>query len=271
MKGAGVLEALQVLHKNRRSVTRRYSRREDGLFGKIFTSLWEGTLLGKSDEQLVFVYLLSHADAEGMVEAYRPLISIQTGLSPERVDAALAGLEGPDPKSRTPDMEGRRIVRLEEHRDWAWAIVNYAKYRGIKNAETLREKGRARMRRYRERRAVEDAATNGKAESKAVARVEEESVPLEGPVEVGSNGEESVKEWAKGFDDFWADYPRKVGKEVARVAYLKLRPRTQETYDLLFAGLKLHMRTEWADREPDKIPHASTWLNQRRYLDAAQS
>jgi hypothetical protein len=80
--------------------------------------------------------------------------------------------------------------------------------------------------------------------------------------------EEGVLEWGDGFEAFWKEYPRRVGKHIARLAYMKLKPRTQATYDLLFKGLALHKRTEWAGREATYIPHCSTWLNQQRFRDA---
>lgn len=81
-------------------------------------------------------------------------------------------------------------------------------------------------------------------------------------------GEETKRQWSEGFEWFWEGYPRKVGKESAKSAYLKIRPRCQETFDALMAGLAWYKTGEWADRDQDKIPHASTWINQRRWLDA---
>lgn len=79
---------------------------------------------------------------------------------------------------------------------------------------------------------------------------------------------ETPQEWARGFPDLWSEYPRKVKRAEAEVAYMRLTPRTQRTYDLLFAALEHWKRGEWANRPPDKIEHCSTWLNNRRYLDA---
>ena len=110
----------------------------------------------------------------------------------------------------------------------------------------------------------------------AFAVGEEESKPTPCPSGDGRQeglegiGEESLHEWSKGFDLFWKEYPRKVARIEAFNAYRKLKPRTQETYDLLFAGLEAWKRI-WSKREPDKIEHAATWLNNRRYEDAQTS
>jgi len=81
------------------------------------------------------------------------------------------------------------------------------------------------------------------------------------------SSEETPKEWAEGFEHFWLIYPRKVSKAAAKASYMKLKPRTQATYDTLLAGLRVWLK-EWEGRDMDKVPHASTWLNQRRFLDA---
>src|SRR5690606_24885445 len=62
---------------------------------------------------------------------------------------ALRNLNEPDPESRSPEEGGRRIVLLEDHRNWGWIIVNHAKYKAIRNAEDRREKGREYTRKSR--------------------------------------------------------------------------------------------------------------------------
>lgn len=75
-------------------------------------------------------------------------------------------------------------------------------------------------------------------------------------------------EWAEAFDEFWKEYPRKVCKFMARKSFMKIKPWSQDQCDAIFYGLE-----KWAncwrdnDIEMDYIPHASTWLNQRRWED----
>ena len=59
-------------------------------------------------------------------------IARRTNVPLEIVRRAFGELEKPDPRSRNPDHEGRRIKGLDEHRDWGWVIVNYVKYREIR-------------------------------------------------------------------------------------------------------------------------------------------
>ena len=80
-------------------------------------------------------------------------------------------------------------------------------------------------------------------------------------------------EWLEAFEsDFWAEYPRTrgVSKLMARRAWMRIKPRDQETCDAIFDGLKRWVRF-WEDRATEEqfIPHPVTWLNQRRWEDEA--
>jgi 5-methylcytosine-specific restriction endonuclease McrA len=67
------------------------------------------------------------------------------------------------------------------------------------------------------------------------------------------------------FERFWMVYPRKVGKAGAEKAWLKLKADDELT-DRLIASV-VAQTPGWDD--PKFIPHASTWLNGRRWEDAA--
>lgn len=128
------------------------------MYAKLFSSLYQGTLRGCADEILVFTNLIAHADATGLVDKHWRAISEETGISEERVKAAIANLEAPDPESRSPEMEGRRIVPLDEHRAWGWHIVNHGKYRAIRNEDDRREQNRLAQQRWRDKHKVSDVS-----------------------------------------------------------------------------------------------------------------
>lgn len=121
------------------------------MYAKLFASLYQGTLRGQSDEILVFTNLLAHADVDGVVDKHWRAIAEETGLSRERVEAATANLEAPDPESRSSEQDGRRIVRMDPHRGWGWMIVNHGKYKAIKSEEDRRQQNREAQARYREK------------------------------------------------------------------------------------------------------------------------
>lgn len=118
-------------------------------FGKVFKSLFTGSMRGRSDEILVFVNMLASCSAEGIDDRHPKAIAGDVGLSHERVRRALTKLEQVDRESRSADEDGRRIVRLDQHRDWGWRIVNYAKYRARSRESDRREYKREWMRNRR--------------------------------------------------------------------------------------------------------------------------
>lgn len=121
------------------------------MYAKIFASLYQGTLRGDANGLLVFTNLLAHADAAGCVDIHPRAVAQEVGISIDQVRAALLVLEAPDGESRSPDHEGRRLIRLDEHRAWGWKIVNHAKYRAIRSEEDRREQNRASQARFREK------------------------------------------------------------------------------------------------------------------------
>jgi hypothetical protein len=119
------------------------------MYVKLFTSIYQGTLRGKSHGLLVFTNLLAHADSTGAVDVHPNAIADEVGLTVDQVRAALIDLESPDPESRSPENEGRRIIRLDGHRAWGWQIVNYVKYRSIRSEDERREQNRLAQERWR--------------------------------------------------------------------------------------------------------------------------
>lgn len=125
------------------------------MYGKIFASMFDGTLGTKGPWQalVTFQQMLVLCDDHGEVDMTPEALSRRTTIPLEIITIGLAALQEPDPDSRSPEEEGRRIVRLSDHRAWGWRIVNYAHYRAIRSKEERREY----MREYqRERRVAGD-------------------------------------------------------------------------------------------------------------------
>ncbi|WP_157038002.1 MULTISPECIES: hypothetical protein [Chelativorans] len=71
------------------------------------------------------------------------------------------------------------------------------------------------------------------------------------------------------FERFWSLYPRKVAKRTAQKAWDKeLRAGTDPAE--IIAGLERQLPT-LVRREPQFIPHASTWLHQGRWEDEIEA
>jgi hypothetical protein len=66
------------------------------------------------------------------------------------------------------------------------------------------------------------------------------------------------------FLKFWRAFPRKDGKREALKAWQKL---TRDEKAAAIADVPPRCANNWAGRETEKIPHASTYLNQKRWED----
>lgn len=95
--------------------------------------------------------LIVLATPEGVIDMTPQAISGRTSIPLEIIEAGLASLLSDDPLSRTEDMQGKRIVLLDAHRDWGYRLVNHEKYRNIVSIEQQREANRVRQQRHRER------------------------------------------------------------------------------------------------------------------------
>ncbi len=93
--------------------------------------------------------LLILADRNGVVDMTHEAISRRTNRPIKMIRKTIEELEGPDPRSRTPDMNGARLFRLDDHRDWGWGIVNYDYFRNLASEEQRREKTRIRVNKHR--------------------------------------------------------------------------------------------------------------------------
>lgn len=134
-------------------------------YTKLCASMYTGSMRGKPDLLLVFPYVLANADATNKFDETPQCIADALGIPVERVQTALTVLESPDPLSRTQDHDGRRLVRLDNHRDWGWLVVNRQKYWDMFSGADYRAKTAARVKRWRERHKAEAAPTDAEIPS----------------------------------------------------------------------------------------------------------
>ena len=66
------------------------------------------------------------------------------------------------------------------------------------------------------------------------------------------------------FESFWADYPNKIGKQAAWIAWQKQKA---PIIDCMVALAWQRKTQQWTNEGGKYIPHPTTWLNQRRWLD----
>jgi len=121
------------------------------MYVKLFAQIFDSTLAEDYLERLVFTDLLTLADQDGCVDMTLNAISRRTNVPLEIVRAAIEQLCQPDPESRSPEEDGRRIVLMSADRAWGWRIVNYLKYRKTVDDETRRAQNRERKQKQRDR------------------------------------------------------------------------------------------------------------------------
>lgn len=69
------------------------------------------------------------------------------------------------------------------------------------------------------------------------------------------------------FEAFWAVYPRHVAKDAARKVWVKLAPDAALA-EVIVARVQEHAASpQWRKDGGQFVPHARTWLNQRRWED----
>jgi len=74
------------------------------------------------------------------------LLAFVLGEKPVVIETVIEKLCQPDPKSRTPDEDGRRLIRLGQ---FSYKVVNGPKYMAIRNEEERRRTNREAKRRER--------------------------------------------------------------------------------------------------------------------------
>lgn len=121
------------------------------MYAKAFTQILDSSVNSDCQVRWIFEDFLKLADIDGVVDMTREAIARRTNAPLELVNRAIIELEKADPSSRRPESEGRRLVRLDEHRDWGWIIVNYSYYRNLGSEEQRRAKTRVRVAKFREK------------------------------------------------------------------------------------------------------------------------
>lgn len=83
-------------------------------FTKLFNSILGSTIWREDPTtKVVWITLLALADRDGIAEASIPGLANYAGVTVDATEAALQKFLAPDPYSRTPDNEGRRIEKVD--------------------------------------------------------------------------------------------------------------------------------------------------------------
>jgi len=104
----------------------------------IDSSIWSESVFTR----VVWISILAKCDHIGFVACSRSGLLRSCNIPEKEFDEAIKSLESPDPDSRTPDFEGKRIEKVEG----GWIVLNYLKYREFSYSSNPESE---RKRRYR--------------------------------------------------------------------------------------------------------------------------
>lgn len=251
------------------------------MYGKIFDSMYEGTLYGHWQAIVTLQQMLVLCNADGVVDMTPQALAARTSIPLEIITKGIEVLSEPDPYSRTPGEEGRRIILIDPRRPWGWFIVNHAKYKRMLDKEEKNKADRERIAERRNSNKVNDVAGCSN-ESHAVASVAVRSDVSQPVADVAhayayANTEEQehgraaldlVPDQPKPqsrFPEFWASYPRKTKRKDAAKAWAS--GRLDAKADLILADVARRKREHrgWQDRQ--FIPYPATYLRGEGWED----
>jgi hypothetical protein len=180
-------------------------------------------------------------------------ISRRTTIPLDLIQTGIVELLKPDDESRTPTLEGRRIVPLVDGRSWGWHIVNYKHYRELKREEDRRD--------YHRKYWAEKRSTTAK-----IKRAQQRSTASTKSTEAYAEAE-AVDTAA--FASFYEAYPKKQKRKEAESAWKRLKTADQQA--AMQALPNFVNSPDWAKDDGKFIPYPASWINGRRWEDLIES
>jgi hypothetical protein len=153
------------------------------MFGKSFDSMYRGSMMGAGSHVFaVWGFVISNQKPDRevgfQVELNVKLLAMVIGDTEDRMQAAVDYLCAVDPGSRTPDDDGRRLIKLGP---FDYRVVNGKKYNNIRNEGERREQNREAQQRHR------DKAVPAKPKRKETIRERVKRLVAEDDVTVADN------------------------------------------------------------------------------------
>lgn len=118
------------------------------MYGKHFESMYEGSMVGAGSHVFAVMGYIISKTRFGVVELNPKLLSAILGDSLERVISAIEYLCAPDPGSRNPDEDGRRLVKTGA---FSYRVVSWEKYQAIRDEIDRRIQNREAQQRFRDK------------------------------------------------------------------------------------------------------------------------
>jgi hypothetical protein len=193
------------------------------MYGKLFSSMYDGTLYGQWQGIITLQQLVILADADGVVDMTPPAIAARTSIPLDIIEAGLDQLSQSDKYSRTPTEDGRRIVLLDDDRPWGWRIVNYKYYRDLASREDKKEKDRQRI---AEKRNKNNNVAECRNLSQSVADVAHTDTYTDKKNTTAVS--RPRHEYPDEFESVWTAYPNRLGGNPKNRAFKAWNARRSE-------------------------------------------
>jgi len=258
-------------------------------YTKLFNSIITSTIWSEDDKtRIIWITMLAIADQNGEVHGSIPGLARIAGVSIQDTEAAINKFLEPDPYSRTPEFDSRRICKI----DGGWELLNHAKYRRMASLADQKDANIKRQKRHRDRTPLvtHERDSNAfvtvktyKAEAEAEAEVKtEENINVERERESTKNKTRSLATAAplvskiNEINPAWAAMPLLSAKEsvVYYVNQESLNAATDEAWEALKAYYKAKLpegkpsyrpksREKLIADFPDVITYAIQWQENR--------
>ena len=256
-------------------------------YTKLFSSIVASTVWGEPHStRSVWTTMLALSDREGVVNGSLPGLARLANATLAETEAALATFLSPDPYSRTPDNEGRRIELVPG----GWRLLNHALYRAKMNEADRREYKRKWDQEKRDRKnptksdksdsvrqievsnPTDPTHTDSDSDSDSVEQQDQtHSAPAAPAQGVGGEVPKRIRapkadapKTTHRFAEFWAAYPVKRGRADA------IKKWAAKGLDAIADQILAHVRRmerEDAQWKRGFIPHGSTYVNAEGWQD----
>lgn len=146
------------------------------MYTKLFARITESSLMEEEiPVRYTFVILIAIADPSGLVVGTDIAIARRLNMPIEQFKKCIEALQSPDTDSNSKEFDGRRVVPSDGER--GYQIVNFAKYRDLKDEDERRVYMRNYMRNYRNGKQPVNLVNNDPA---PLAELTQEDVEEEG-------------------------------------------------------------------------------------------
>ncbi len=191
------------------------------MYGKIFESIYDGSLYGQWEAIVTMQQLIVLADADGVIDMTPPAIAGKTSIPLEILEKGLKTLSEPDPYSRSHGCDGVRIQLLDEQRPWGWFLVNHEKYQKLRTAEDRRVYMRGYMRKRRKEESVNNSVNSCKQSLAQLANKDKET-------DKDKDTSTTAPAVPAEFAEFKKAYPQRSGAQPWTKALKAIRARLKE-------------------------------------------